>query len=192
MIVDKFSLLKVVEDKVNCCQRCEIHKTKLNYVFARGNPNASVMICAEAPGQEEDDSGLPLVGLSGKLLNKTLVELNINIDEDIYVFNTTKCRPPKNRKPTDDELNNCSEYFEEQIKIVNPKVIIALGNTAVNNLINTTYGITKIHGQFFKRGNAFIMPVFHPSYVLRNGSSGPIFDAFKADLKSAFDKSKVL
>lgn len=101
-----------------------------------------------------------------------------------------KCRPPKNRKPTDDEINLCIDFLEEQLKLVHPKVIVALGSTSVNGLINTTFGITKLHGQFFKRKDTLVMPAYHPSYVLRNGSTRPIFDAFKQDLQSAINKSK--
>lgn len=182
--------LQVIQAEVSTCTKCELHATRTNTVFSRGNPGASLCFIGEAPGEEEDLSGQPFVGRSGQLLDKTLTALGIDVSQDIYVCNIIKCRPPKNRRPTDEETNSCIDYLEEQIKLVAPKVIVALGSTAVNGLINTTYGITKIHGQFFKRQGTLVMPAYHPSYVLRNGSSGPVFEDFKKDLETAYNKSK--
>jgi DNA polymerase len=144
----------------------------------------------EAPGEDEDKQGFPFVGRSGGLLDKVLTAQGLDVTQDIYVCNILKCRPPNNRRPTEEETNLCIDFLEEQLKLVNPKVIVALGSTAVNGLINTTFGITKIRGQFFKRRGTVVMPTYHPSYVLRNGSSGPVFEAFKQDLESAYNKSK--
>lgn len=182
--------LQVIQDEVSSCTKCELHATRTNTVFSRGNPQATLCFVGEAPGEDEDLQGLPFVGRSGQLLDKTLTSLGLDVAQDIYVCNIIKCRPPKNRRPTDDETNSCIDYLEEQLKLVAPKVIVALGSTAVNGLINTTYGITKIRGQFFKRRNSLVMPAYHPSYVLRNGSSGPVFEDFKKDLEAAFLKSK--
>ena len=182
--------LQVIQDEVKSCTKCELHATRTNTVFSRGNPLASLCFVGEAPGEEEDLSGQPFVGRSGQLLDKTLTALGIDVDQDIYVCNIIKCRPPKNRRPTDEETNLCIDYLEDQLKLVAPKVIVALGSTAVNGLINTTYGITKIRGQFFKRQGTLVMPAYHPSYVLRNGSSGPVFEDFKKDLETAYNKSK--
>jgi uracil-DNA glycosylase family 4 len=182
--------LDIIRDEVKSCTKCGLHATRTNTVFSRGNPQASLCIVGEAPGQEEDEQGLPFVGRSGKLLDQTLTALGVDVANDIYICNIIKCRPPGNRRPSEEETNSCLDYLEEQLKLVAPKIIVALGSTAVNGLINTTYGITKIHGQLFKRQTALVMPVYHPSYVLRNGSSGPIFDAFKQDLQLAFNKSK--
>lgn len=182
--------LKIIQDQVAICERCDLCKTRTKTVFSRGNPRSYITMVGESPGEEEDLSGLPFVGRSGQLLDKTLTSLGLNVTNDIYVANIIKCRPPKNRKPTDEETNHCIGYLEEQLKIINPKVIVALGATAVNGLINTTYGITKIHGQFFKRQDMIVMPAYHPSYVLRNGSAGPIYDDFVKDLKTAIEKSR--
>lgn len=182
--------LKVLQEQVADCTKCELHKTRTQTVFARGNPRSYITIVGESPGEEEDKSGRPFVGRSGKLLDGTLSDLGINPEVDIYVCNIIKCRPPHNRRPTEEETNLCIEYLEEQINIVRPKVIVALGSTAVNGLINTTFGITKIRGQFFKRRTMLVMPTYHPSYVLRNGSSGPVFEDFKKDLQSAINKSR--
>lgn len=190
MIESKRQSLKIVQDRVNSCTNCELYKTKTNYVFARGNPKALIMLVGEGPGQEEDKSGLPFVGLSGQLLDKILVELDVNLDEDIYVCNIIKCRPPGNRKPSDEEVNQCIDYLEDQLKIINPKVIVALGNTAISNLVNATFGISKIRGKFIKRRNILVMPTYHPSYVIRNGSGGHSYNELKQDLQTALLKSK--
>jgi uracil-DNA glycosylase family 4 len=186
------SKLKVLAGQVAGCVRCGLHATRTQTVFARGNSAAKLVIVGEAPGQQEDEQGIPFVGVSGALLDKTLTELGLDVAKDIYVANSLKCRPPNNRKPTEDELNTCAPFFEGQIKLVSPKVIVALGNTAVSALLPIEAGITKIHGKFFKRGSVFVMPAYHPSYVLRNGGSGVVFEEFRADLKSAIEKVKEL
>lgn len=184
--------LEVIQDEVKSCTKCGLHAARINTVFSRGKPQASICIVGEAPGEDEDLQGLPFVGKSGKLLDETLTSLGIDPAKDIYVCNIVKCRPPGNRKPTEEEINFCIDFLEEQLKLVSPKIIIALGNTAVGGLLPIDYGITKIHGKFFKRGSIYVMPVYHPSFVLRNGSKGPVFDAFKKDLEVAINKSKEL
>lgn len=180
--------LKVIQDKVNNCTKCELHKSKTNYVFSRGNASAKVMIVGEAPGHDEDVAGKPFVGLSGKLLDRAIVELGLNPETDIYVCNIIKCRPPDNRKPKQEECDNCIDYLDEQIAVCNPKVILTLGNTATENLINTTFGVTKIHGKSFKRKDSKVIPIYHPSYILRNGGSqSNLYQEFLTDIKSAFD-----
>lgn len=182
--------LRILQSEVQFCIKCGLHATRTNTVFARGNPQAALCFVGEAPGEEEDLQGLPFVGRSGQLLDQTLTSLGLNVASDIYVCNIIKCRPPNNRRPSEEETNSCLDYLEEQLKLVAPKVIVALGSTAVNGLINTTYGITKIRGQFFKRGKLLVLPTYHPSYVLRNGSTGPVFDSFKQDLQTACNKTK--
>lgn len=142
------------------------------------------------PGEDEDKSGIPFVGASGKLLDEVLTEAGLDIAKDIYVCNIIKCRPPGNRRPSDEEIDFCIDYLEDQLKAVNPKVIVALGNTAISGLLPLDGGITKIHGKFFKRGTIYVVPVYHPSYVLRNGTGGQIYADFKADLRIAIDKSR--
>jgi len=183
--------LSVLQDEVKSCIKCELHATRHNTVFSRGNDQASLCFVGEAPGEDEDLQGLPFVGRSGQLLDKILTELGLDVNNDIYVCNIVKCRPPNNRRPTDDEVNKCIDYLEGQLQVVNPKVIVALGNTAVSNLINTTYGITKIRGKFFKRGKMWVMPTYHPSYLLRNNSptSEPHVQ-FRADVNSAITKAR--
>lgn len=182
--------LEVIRDEVKSCTKCSLHATRTNTVFSRGNPEAALCFVGEAPGEDEDLQSTPFVGRSGKLLDETIAALGLDPAQDIYVCNIIKCRPPGNRRPEEAEVNSCIDYLEEQLKLVSPKVIIALGNTAVSNLVPVDYGITKIHGKFFKRGSAYVMPAYHPSYVLRNGGKGPIFDDFKKDLESAINKTR--
>ena len=188
--------LQVIQNEVKSCTKCGLSSSRTNTVFSRGNPQAPLCFVGEAPGEEEDLQARPFVGRSGKLLDQTLTKLGLDPEKDIYVCNIIKCRPPSNRRPTDEEVTSCIDYLEEQLKLVNPKVIVALGATAMNGLINTDLGITKVHGQFFKPLLAslpfgkIIMPSYHPSYVLRNGSSGPVYEDFVKDLQTAINKSK--
>src|SRR5512143_2618590 len=157
--------LVVLQETVRSCTKCGLHATRTNTVFSRGNPQSPLCFVGEAPGEDEDLQGRPFVGRSGKLLDETLTKLGLVPEESVYVCNIIKCRPPGNRRPTEEEINFCIDFLEEQLKLVAPKVIVALGSTAVNGLINTTYGITKIRGQFFKRQGTLVMPTYHPSYV---------------------------
>lgn len=188
-MTDKIVQLTIIQNQAANCNKCNLHKGRTNSVFSRGNPLAKVMIVGEGPGQEEDLQGKPFVGKSGQLLDTALFELGLDLDNDIYVCNIVKCRPPGNRTPTDDESNTCFPYLEEQIKIIKPQIIIALGSTAMNNLINTNLGITKNHGTIFKTMYGLVMPIYHPSYVLRGGGyKSNLYQVFKSDIKSALEK----
>lgn len=183
--------LPMLQNVVSQCTACVLHTTRTNTVFARGNPESFICFIGEGPGEDEDLQGIPFVGRSGKLLNSILEEFNIDINKDIYVCNIVKCRPPGNRKPTDDEVNTCIVYLENQLQLIKAKVIVALGNTAVSSLINSTFGITKIRGKFFKYGKRWLMPTYHPSFLLRNNDAQSIPHLqFRQDIKLAFDKSK--
>lgn len=183
--------LELLQAEVAACTKCGLHATRTNTVFSRGNPQAPICFVGEAPGEDEDLRATPFVGRSGKLLDETLTKLGLNPDTDIYVCNIIKCRPPSNRRPTTEEVNSCIDFLEEQLKLVGPKVIVALGSTSVDSLLPAnTLGITKIRGKFFKYGKIPLLPTYHPSYVLRNGSSGPVYEDFKKDLESAIQKSK--
>lgn len=183
--------LQVIQDEVKSCTKCGLHATRKNTVFSRGNPQAAICIVGEAPGEDEDNQGFPFVGRSGKLLDETLTKLGLDPVKDIYVCNIIKCRPPGNRRPTAEEVNTCIDFLEEQLKLVSPKIVVALGSTSIDSLLpGNTLGITKIRGRFFKYGKAPLMPTYHPSYVLRNGSSGPVYEDFKKDLETAINKSR--
>ncbi|MBD2569889.1 uracil-DNA glycosylase [Anabaena lutea] len=152
------------------CQRCELGKTRTHAVVGRGNLQATIMIIGEAPGQQEDETGLPFVGKSGQLLDKILASVELNPDNDVYICNIVKCRPPENRVPTLDEMAACKPYLLEQIRLVNPKIILLTGATAVKGITGSKQGITKIRGQWLEWEGRLCMPIFHPSYLLRNPS----------------------
>ena len=167
--------LEILYEETCDCMNCKLSSTRNNYVFGEGNPNADIMFIGEAPGREEDKIGRPFVGRSGKLLTG-IIENGMKIKrEDVYISNIVKCRPTINlegktdRAPEKDEINNCCFILEKQIEIIEPKVIITLGNPATRFMLNTKQGITKIHGIFGEYKNIKVMPIYHPSYVLRNG-----------------------
>jgi uracil-DNA glycosylase len=182
--------LKVIQEQVANCTKCDLHKTRKQTVFARGNPLAKIVIISEAPGSDEDDQGLPFVGRAGQLLDSVIHDLGYNSNIDFYVINIIKCRPPNNRKPSDEEVNHCIGYLEEQLKLVDPKIIIALGNTAINGITPTTYGVSKLRGTYLKYKHIPVMCTWHPSFILRNGKTGQVYIDFKNDLQAAILESK--
>jgi DNA polymerase len=159
--------LAVVADRVAGCSRCGLGATRQKTVFARGNPESELCFIGEGPGAEEDAAGLPFVGPSGQLLDKMIAAMGYHPD-DVYVCNVVKCRPPNNRKPEPDEMASCLPYLVEQLDIVKPKVIVALGGTAAQGLIGAPVSITRIRGEWrLYRASIPMMPTFHPAYLLR-------------------------
>jgi uracil-DNA glycosylase len=155
------------------CQRCELGQSRTNAVVGRGNPKAPILIVGEGPGQNEDEQGLPFVGKSGQLLEKILASVHLNTEQDVYICNIVKCRPPGNRTPTPQESETCKPYLLEQIRIISPKIILLTGATAVRGLTGDKRGITKIRGQWIEWQGYLCMPIFHPAYLLRNPSREP-------------------
>ena len=162
-------------DACDGCRRCGLGATRLNVVVSRGNPRAPLMVLGEGPGAQEDEQGKPFVGRSGQLLDRMLESVGIDSNFDAYVCNIVKCRPPENRKPTALEMAACRPWLDQQIQLVNPAVILLAGSTAVEGLLGIKGGITKLRGQW-RRGEGgslegrWLMPIFHPSYLLRNAS----------------------
>ena len=162
--------LEEVRKACENCQKCSLSKTRTNLVFSGGTPNNKLMLIGEAPGFHEDQSGIPFVGRAGKLLDKILESQNFSRD-DIYICNTLKCRPPENRNPLPEEKEACREYLDAQLDILKPRLILLCGAVAVKSMMDTKLGITKIRGQWFDGANeSKMMPIFHPSYLLRNPS----------------------
>ncbi len=149
------------------CEKCELCKTRTNCVFGVGNTNADIMFVGEAPGQQEDLSGTPFVGRAGQLLDKYLYAIDIK-REDVYIANILKCRPPQNRDPRPDEEEACIDYLREQVKLINPKVIVCLGRISAMKLIKPDFKITQEHGMWFKKGNYLMTAVYHPAALLRD------------------------
>ena len=172
----KKECLNIVESKCRACKACALSKTRHNVVFADGNPeSASIVFIGEAPGEMEDLEGKPFVGRAGELLNEFLAEAGISREDDLYIINTVKCRPPENRIPTDAEKTACEKFLNAQIDIMNPKAIVFCGATALKSFWpDQKVQISKIRGNWFNvtiNGKEYkAMAIFHPSYLLRNHS----------------------
>lgn len=163
--------LEEAEVAASLCQACRLCKTRQNVVFADGNKNAQLMIIGEAPGQKDDELGVPFGGRAGQLLDKILSSVNIDRKKDTYICNMVKCRPPGNRVPAQDEVEACRTFLEAQIEFVKPKLIVLAGSTAVQAILQVKDPISHIRGKWFHFENgAKVMPVFHPSFLLRNES----------------------
>jgi uracil-DNA glycosylase family 4 len=159
--------LEALASEARSCTRCGLHESRRQSVFARGGGTSGLVFVGEGPGEEEDRQGLPFVGPAGQLLDRMIAAMQLERD-DVYVCNIVKCRPPKNRKPEPDEMARCMPFLAEQLAILEPRVIVALGATAVQGLLGTTEGITRLRGQWkLYRGKVPVMPTFHPAYLLR-------------------------
>lgn len=157
----------------NQCQRCRLGATRTHAVVGRGNLQAPIMIVGEGPGQNEDETGLPFVGRAGQLLEKILESVKLDTKKDVFICNIVKCRPPGNRTPSIDEAEACKPYLLEQIRMVDPKIILLTGATAVKSLTGDKRGITKIRGDWIEWQGRLCMPILHPAYLLRNPSRQP-------------------
>jgi uracil-DNA glycosylase family 4 len=153
---------------VSSCTSCALHATRKQTVFSRGDPSSSLCFIGEAPGADEDEQGLPFVGRAGQLLDRMIGAMGLSPEKDVFVCNIIKCRPPGNRRPEPEETAACLPFLHEQLAVVRPKVIVAMGNTAVSTLLDTKVGISKLRGQWkLYRGTTLVMPTYHPSYLLR-------------------------
>jgi len=185
-----YDTLSWEELKKEClsCTKCELSKTRTNVVIGRGNINADLMLIGEGPGRQEDFQGLPFVGAAGKLLDLLLKALMIS-DDMYYIANIVKCRPPNNRVPYETEARQCLPYLHRQISLVNPKIIVCLGDTAIKYIIDKGAKVTKVRGQWFKKESYWIMPTFHPAALLRDESKKVYM---WEDFKKVVDKLKEL
>ena len=156
-----------LEDRCKNCQKCSLAETRTNVVFGSGSRNAKIMFIGEAPGEKEDLSGMPFVGAAGKMLDKFLYAVDIDRN-DVFIANMLKCRPPKNRDPKEEEQDLCIEYLREQVRLINPKIIVCLGRISAKRLIKQDFMITKEHGIFYEKNGYTICAVYHPSALLRD------------------------
>lgn len=154
------------------CKKCPLNTTRTNIVFSSGNPEAKIMLVGEAPGYWEDVKAEPFVGKAGQLLDKIFLSVGLSREKDIYICNTLKCRPPENRDPLPEEKTACYEYLKAQIDIIKPKIILICGRVSLNTFFpELNCGISKVRGKWFDGENGVkMMPIFHPSYLLRNDS----------------------
>jgi uracil-DNA glycosylase family 4 len=159
--------LTVLEGEARACTACVLHRERTQAVFARGTGSSGLVFVGEGPGADEDAQGYPFVGAAGQLLDRMIAAMGLGRD-DVYVCNIVKCRPPKNRKPEPEEMAACSPFLNEQLELLAPQVIVALGATAVQGLLGTSEGITRMRGKWkLYRGRIAVMPTFHPAYLLR-------------------------
>lgn len=159
-----------MEKEIKNCKKCDLHRYRKNAVPGEGDINTGILLIGEAPGYHEDIQGRPFVGAAGKFLNELLQLVGIK-REEVYITNVVKCRPPNNREPNDDEIRICGKYLDKQISIINPKVIITLGNVAKNYIFKKfklkNEAISKIHGKIYRirsiGGDLLIIPMYHPA-----------------------------
>jgi uracil-DNA glycosylase len=157
--------LERVAAEAATCTRCHLHESRTQVVFGQGDPHAELMLVGEAPGFHEDRQGLPFVGPSGQLLNRLLAGIGLR-REDVYICNVVKSRPPRNRDPQPDEIAACRPWLDAQIRLVDPKVVVTLGNFAAKTLLETTTGISRLRGGTYPFQGRVLLPTFHPAAAL--------------------------
>ena len=164
---------EVLEQKTLSCTACGLCETRHNVVFGVGNRQTDVLFVGEGPGEQEDLQGEPFVGPAGKLLDDMLSILDLDRSSNCYIANIVKCRPPRNRDPLETEQEACIGYLRNQVALIKPKIIVCLGRIAATKLIDPDFRITRQHGQWFRRGDFWMMATFHPSALLRDVSKRP-------------------
>ncbi len=178
--------LKALEKQVRGCTACALWKHRQNIVFGEGNPRADLLFVGEAPGRDEDLVGIPFVGRAGRLLDRMIQAMGLSRNE-VFIANVLKCRPPNNRSPSIEEIASCRGYLEEQIGIISPRVIVALGAPAARTLLDRKEGIGALRGKTYPyKGDTGmrVVPTFHPAYLLRNESEkGKAWEDLKIAMK---------
>ena len=161
--------LAELEQAALSCTACGLAEGRTQVVFGAGDPDADLMIVGEAPGQREDEQGIPFVGPSGKLLETLLGEIGLH-RSDVYIGNVVKCRPPRNRDPRPEEIDACGDYLRTQLRLVDPAVVLTLGNFSSKLLLRTQIGITRLRGTAYPWWGRFLVPTFHPAAALRGSA----------------------
>jgi uracil-DNA glycosylase family 4 len=166
------------------CTRCGLANGRTQVVFGVGNPDADLLFIGEAPGFHEDKQGEPFVGAAGQLLNRMLHEV-LGLDRgDVYICNILKCRPPGNRDPMEEEIEACTPWLVEQISLIQPQVIVTLGNFATKFVLNTMQGITRMRGTTYPWHGRTVIPTYHPAAILRGGGEGSRqFEELRSDFE---------
>ena len=162
--------LQLLAEQIARCSQCELCRNRTKTVPGFGSVNPVVMVIGEGPGADEDRSGLPFVGPAGQLLDKMLAAIQLSRHSNCFIGNVVKCRPPHNRDPKPEESSACAHFLHTQIEILKPKMILAVGRIAAQNLLETSDGIGKLHGRFFSYRNIPLMSTYHPSALLRDAS----------------------
>ena len=160
--------LRAQERAVQGCRKCKLCEARSTIVFGSGNPRAELVVIGEGPGADEDAQGLPFVGRAGQLLTKMLEARKVELSRDeVYICNAVMCRPPGNRNPEADELAACAPFLTAKLQSIAPRIIVALGRPAANQLLGRDAPISALRGKFHERHGARVMPTFHPAYLLR-------------------------
>lgn len=178
--------LEELRERIGDCQRCPLARTRTNLVFGVGSPHARLMFIGEAPGRNEDLQGEPFVGAAGKLLDELLASIGLNRSE-VYIANVLKCRPPGNRDPLPEEMEQCTPFLEEQVRLIDPEIIATLGNFATRHVLKTQAGITRLRGRLFRVDGRKVVPIYHPAAALYDRTKQDVlFDDFRR-LKAVLD-----
>jgi len=172
------SSLEQIEQLIGDCQRCPLSATRTRIVFGSGNPSARVMLIGEAPGRNEDLTGVPFVGAAGALLDELLAHAGLDRSE-VFIANVVKCRPPENRNPAPLEIETCTPFLREQVRVIAPEVLVTLGNFATRFVLATDEGITGLHGVARHVGTFTVLPVYHPAAAIYDRTKRePLFADF--------------
>ena len=178
---EKSPMLDEIRQDLGDCRRCKLSGARKNIVFGVGNPEADLMFVGEAPGADEDERGEPFVGRAGQLLTRIIETMFDLRREAVYIANIIKCRPPQNRDPEPDEVEQCERFLFAQIETVQPLVVVALGRCAAQTLLKIETPISRLRGQFHDYRGRLLIPTFHPSYLLRTPSKKrEVFEDMKA------------
>jgi DNA polymerase len=159
--------LEQIREALGECTRCKLHQGRTTLVFGVGHPDADLMFVGEAPGRDEDRQGEPFVGRAGQLLTKIIESIGLTRDQ-VYIANVIKCRPPHNRNPELDEVQTCEPFLFQQLDVIRPRVVVALGAFAVRTLLHSEQSISRLRGQVFDYRGAKLVPTFHPAFLLRS------------------------
>ena len=177
---DSKNALEEYRISICLCKECNLGETRKNFVYGTGDPNADLMLVGEAPGKDEDLKGEPFVGRAGKLLDKILLAIDKKRGEGVYIANVLKCRPPNNRDPLPSEVNKCEPYLLKQIKIVKPKLIVALGRIAGKTLLKIDKPLKEMRGKIHSYNSTPLIVTYHPAALLRNSNfKKPAWDDFQ-------------
>ena len=155
-----------LDEKIRSCRACRLHEKRKNAVPGTGNTDADIVFIGEGPGEQEDMQGLPFVGKAGQLLTKMLAAIELS-REEVYITNVVKCRPPGNRAPLPDEVETCFPYLEQQIRMIEPSIIMCLGGPATKTILKSDTGITKLRGRIYRFNEIPVIATYHPAAVLR-------------------------
>ncbi|HIZ76893.1 MAG TPA: uracil-DNA glycosylase [Firmicutes bacterium] len=189
MIIHRKEELIRLEQSLQGCGKCPLGPTRTNLVFGRGSETGKIMLIGEGPGEQEDLQGVPFVGKAGQLLDKILAAAEL-LEEECYICNIVKCRPPQNRVPAPEEVEACLPYLRLQFGAIRPWIVVLLGASAAKAIIDPKLAITKARGKWVKKGDYLFMPTFHPAALLRDpGKKAPVWQDFQ-EIKRVYEEMK--